>query len=574
MPDNRPSAAEKLRQLAEMKLRLKPRPPETHRAGHEAQRLIHELQVHQIELEMQNEELRRSQAEIEKLKDSYFDFYDFSPAGFISLKPNGAIAQINLTGAGFLNSERASLIGQLFSSFAAPASRTTFDLFKQRAFSGERECACELELIASNQRSLPVQVKAALSSDEQELRVVITDLTAMKNEELERKNLLQQVFQSRKMKALGTLAGGVAHNFNNNLAIILGNIELAKLNLKRDSAAIPFIDAADTAVHRARDLVQRILTYSHANTPKQVPLPLSSVIDETLTLLRSTVPATIQFIKNFTPTAIDTNILADPSQIQEVLINLCNNAVQAMEGKGELTISLKAVDLPQSEIPDPFEGQPGRYAKLSIQDTGSGMTKETLEQVFDPFFTTRGVNQGTGLGLATVHGIVTQHNGLIKVESTPGEGSTFELYFPIVEAPSQQVTPPAAKELPTGHERILFLDDEEMLADVGQSMLKRLGYQATSFTSSKKVLELFQATPQMFDLVISDQTMPEMSGRELLIELLKIRPGLPTILFSGYSRQINEKEVKALGIKAFCLKPLNLSELAQVVRAVLDGAGG
>ncbi len=300
------------------------------------------------------------------------------------------------------------------------------------------------------------------------------------------------------------------------------------------------------------------------------PLQLPLIIDETLKLLGSTIPSTIQLNQTISPDSYHATINADASQIQEILLNLYNNAVHAMDEKGELNIILDVVELTNKDIPTPDHHKPGRYAKITIQDTGCGMTAEVQEKIFDPFFTTKEMYEGTGMGLSTVQGIINQHDGLIKVISTLGEGTTFELYFPIIEKTQTAQPTPVKADTPHGSERILFVDDDEMLAKLGELLLTEIGYQVTTMTDSSEALKLFAANPDYFDLVITDQTMPDLTGKELIQELLKIKPDLPTILCTGYSSKVSEEEARELGASAFMMKPLDLQELAQTVRRVLD----
>ena len=393
---------------------------------------------------------------------------------------------------------------------------------------------------------------------------IATDITELKSMEA-------QLQQKYKMEAVGLMAGGMAHNFNNNLAIILGNVELSQFKLPKDSEIIPLLKNAKIAILRSRDLIQNILTYSREGIQNKAPIKLPPVIDETLKLLHSTIPATIDLQQTINDNSRDITINADSSRIQEALINLCNNAVHAMNEHGKLRVQLETVELQSQDIPAQYECKPGRYTRLSVQDDGSGMTPEIVDKIFDPFFTTKDIDEGTGMGLSTVQGIVNQHEGLIKVSSALGSGTTFELYFPVIKTREAEATP-ILRELPRGTEKILFVDDEEMLANVWGQMLKEYGYQISLMTSSTEALKMFTANPDFFDLVITDQTMPDLSGKNLIKEILRIRPEIPTILCTGYSTRINAAETKKLGIKAFCIKPLDLPELVQTVRRVLDNS--
>lgn len=385
------------------------------------------------------------------------------------------------------------------------------------------------------------------------------------------KSMEKQLSLKHKMEAVGYMAGGMAHNFNNNLSIILGNIELTQLRQPADSEVIPFLENAKIAVRRSRDLVQKIITYSRKGMTRKASMQLPDIIDETLNLLSSTLPTTVSLSKNIAPESDANLINADASQIQEVLINLCNNAVQAMDEKGELTISLQPVELETKDISVQYECLPGRYAKLSVQDSGCGIPAEMLDKIFDPFFSTKEEHEGAGMGLSTVQGIVVQHGGVIEVNSAINQGTTFDLYFPIIEKTDVVESVDENIALPRGTERILFVDDDVSLARLGETLLSEIGYQVSMMTDSNEALKMFTANADSFDLVITDQTMPNLTGKELIEELKKVRPKIPTILCTGYSSRVDEAEAIKSGISAFMMKPLDLPMLAQKIRQVLDG---
>lgn len=384
----------------------------------------------------------------------------------------------------------------------------------------------------------------------------------------EREKVEQQLRQAQKMEALGTLAGGIAHDFNNILAAIIGFTELMKDHLPEGSREHRHAQRVIDAGVRGRELVKQMLTYSRQTEQEKKPLRLSSIIKECLRLLRASVPTTVSI--RLDVESESGVILGDPIQIQQVLMNLATNAAHAMRGKGgSLEIALSDFSISSSE-----EGchgiEPGTYVRLAVKDTGTGMSPEIMEKIFDPFFTTKKVGEGTGLGLSVVLGIVKQSRGYITVESQLGKGSTFTVYFPkIVEQPVSQgmaVDDP----IPTGQERILFIDDEEVLAEMGEDLLAELGYEVTCRTSSRAALALFRLDPFRFDLVITDQTMPDLNGIDLAREILAIRPNIPVILSTGFSHSANEETANAAGIKAFALKPLTKKEIALTIRSVLD----
>lgn len=414
-----------------------------------------------------------------------------------------------------------------------------------------------------------------------EIQAIIDDFNAMSKSlalraaerqqaEEQQKKLESELRQKYKMEAVGLMAGGIAHNFNNNLAIILGNLELVQLKAGDNLSIADHLRDANIAVHRARDLTKQILTYSRQDTHEISSLKPAMIIDETVKLLRSTIPTTVTLNYLVPNDLAEVTINGDSTRIQEALINLCNNAVQAMDEKGELSISMTRLSLLPSDIPAHSQCQPGNYALLSVSDTGCGMSEEVVEKIFDPFFTTKDVDQGTGMGLSTVQGIVKQHKGFIKVHSTSGHGSRFDLFFPEVTPVNHQHLLDEETNLPRGSERILMVDDDELLADLGVMLLSNQGYNVVGETSSVAALELFKKKPDQFDLLITDQTMPQMTGLELIRELKNVRQDLPTILCTGYSSKVSPDELNRLNVDAFCLKPLKLADLAHTVRNVLD----
>ncbi|NOY13981.1 MAG: response regulator [Deltaproteobacteria bacterium] len=474
-----------------------------------------------------------------------------------------------------LDLHRAESKDDLFAGLAQIFTRDSFDIFRKEITvlaAGKNRFRSESTIKTLDGREKEVFLELIVDpskADWSRTYVAITDLTELKDAERKRLELETQLRQKFKMETVGLMAGGMAHNFNNNLAIILGNLEISRGKLSADSKIINYLDSAKLAVLRSRDLVMQILSYSRKGAHDKIPIRLAPLVEETYRLLFSTIPNTVRLRRIISIESVNATLKADASRIQEILINLCNNAVHAMDEKGDLTIRLELSIVRAEDIPAQYRCLPGRYAGLSVSDTGCGMSAETLERIFDPFFTTKEAHQGTGLGLSTVQGIVDQHGGFIKVASTLGQGSTFSLFFPLVEVPVEKVAPPV-RQLPKGDERILFVDDEEMLAGLGEEQLTAAGYQVTAVTDSLEALRLFKAQPEAFDLVITDQTMPELCGKDFIRELLKIRPDLPTILLTGYSSKVTEDEVKQLGIKAFCLKPMDLSEMVKIVRRVLD----
>jgi CheY-like chemotaxis protein len=379
------------------------------------------------------------------------------------------------------------------------------------------------------------------------------------------------------MEAMGYMAGGIAHNFNNNLSVILGNVELAQseleqINLENNNDVLFFLENAKTAVFLSRDLVQKILTYSCKAMQSKAPMPLTGIIDETVRLLQSTLPSTINLQKICSSDGDTKLVNVDRSQVQEILINLCNNAVHSMNEKGDLIIRLDFIELEGKNIPVQYDCPSGHYAKITVQDSGCGIAPELLEKIFDPFFSTKEAFEGAGLGLSTVQGIVAQHGGIIKIESHLNKGTSVEIFFPFSEGSYQE-----EEQLDESHffskgtEHILYVDDDPILAALGKRMLEKGGYSVLTMTSSQEALKLFESKAALIDLVIIDQTMPEMTGIELIVEIKQIRPDIPTILCTGYSAKINEELAQDIGISSFIKKPFALPQLLEITRRVLDG---
>ncbi len=402
--------------------------------------------------------------------------------------------------------------------------------------------------------------------------ISMINITERKRAEEERARLEEQLRRSQKMEAIGTLAGGIAHDFNNILGIIVGNTDLALNYLPAGSPVRTNLQEVRKASRRAGDMVDRILSFSRKAEEERKPVRIDPIVRASLDLLCSSLPATIEIRENYE--APSDTVLADPAQIHQVLINLGTNAVHAMREKGGvLEVSLrnaevdrKSGDPPQQEI------APGEYVVLTLRDEGQGMEPKILERIFDPYFTTKGVGEGTGMGLSVVHGIVKNHGGAVFVESAPGKGTTFEVFLPLCRRPAEPESEIHAP-LPGGGERILFVDDDATLAELGRQMLQHLGYGVTLKTSSTEALETFRAQPDRFDLVVTDMTMPGMTGVDLSRELLRLRPDIRIILCTGYSDLVTEDKARQMGLKAFLMKPLAMRELAQTVRRVLDQDG-
>ena len=383
----------------------------------------------------------------------------------------------------------------------------------------------------------------------------------------DRLRLEEQLRQAQKLESIGTLTGGIAHDFNNILGAIVINSEMALFDLPGGSGLRTNLDLILKSGLRGKDLVKQMLLFSRKSERKQEIITLTPLIKETFKLLRSSLPTTIQ-MKLLLETESDA-VSADPSQVQQVIMNLCTNAAYAMRGTtGSIDISLQGITFGSTDLPE-ADMQPGDYLVLSVKDSGSGMDEEVRRRIFEPFFTTKPVGEGTGLGLSVVYGIVKNHKGNITVYSEPGRGSIFRVYLPKI-ATTGSVEAETPKPIPRGNERILLLDDEEVIVNSVRNMLQHLGYKVTALMDSQEALRLFSEKPSEFDLVMTDQTMPFMTGEDLGKEVMRIRPDIPVILCTGYSDLISSEKATAMGFRGYIMKPFTVREGAELVRRVLD----
>jgi len=412
---------------------------------------------------------------------------------------------------------------------------------------------------------------AELEQRNQELQVEITE--RMEAQASARK-LGRQLQQSQKMEAIGTLAGGIAHDFNNILAVIIGFTELAKIHAKtgcgdRSCPLAEDLDHVLRASERAKELVRQILTFSRQQDGDKNPLQLAPIVKESLALLRASLPQSIEIKANLA--CEDAQVLANATQLQQIIMNLGTNAGYAMRQNG----GILAVEVLPVEIEE-FDKKsknlmlaPGPYLLLKVCDNGCGMERSMLDKIFDPYFTTKPLGKGTGMGLAVVHGIVKNHEGLISVYSEPGKGTSFSIYLPRFQGERIKPQQEESDGIPMGTERILLIDDEALVARMQARLLESLGYTVREETDPLQALTLFASAPESYDLVFTDMTMPKMNGASLTEEILKIRPDIPVILCTGFSELVNEAKARALGVKAFAMKPLIRKSIAEIVRKAL-----
>jgi len=428
---------------------------------------------------------------------------------------------------------------------------------------------CEMEIVCRHRDGHEIICRfnaAVIGEALVDERIVVTyeDITARKRMEEEKAGLEEQLVHAQKMEAIGTLAGGIAHDFNNILGVILGYAELA-YNALLDTRTKAYLDSVITAADRAKNLVQQILAFSRQGDKDIKPLLVAPLVKETMQMLRASIPSSIDIRVNVTreSTAVQANV----SHIHQLVMNLCTNAAQAMRGiEGVLSVDLENVYVNQGYV---LDLAPGSYVRLSVRDTGQGIEASVINRIFDPFFTTKKVGEGTGLGLSVVYGIVKTYGGGISVESEIGKGTVFQVFLPVTTNMLQKEESETGS-LPKGNEHILLVDDEKELIEIGEKILKSLGYTVSKGGNAVEALDLFRKDPLSYDLLITDMTMPGMTGLALAGEIRGIRPSMPIALCTGCSEWVSEDEMKRLGIGEVAMKPLSRSDLALLVRRTLD----
>ena len=666
----------------------------------DAQRALHDLQVHQIELELQNEELRSAQDALEASRARYFDLYDLAPVGYFTLNEGGMILEANLTGANLLGVARGTLVNQPLGRFVVGNDADTYylcrrellkteatqalelrmsrpggapftawleatiapgeggarvsrvvisDISERKAFqeklrhsqsllqtAGEiaqvggwairlpdndlmwsdeictmldfpkgtvppladalslyppasyevisgalRSCAsdgipfdCELDIVTAKRRRLNVRAIGQAVRDENGritgMEGAFQDITERKKAEQAHSSLAAQLRESQKMEALGTLAGGIAHDFNNILGTILGNAELARHDARANWQALVSLEEILKAGNRAKDLVQQILSFSRRQPTSRRVLSLPAIVEESVRLLRAALPVGVRIDCRCAP---DTpSVVADPTQVQQVLLNIGNNAAHAMAGRtGTIDIRVEGVTLDEASAQFDLNLRPGRYACVTISDVGHGMDATIRRRIFEPFFTTKPPGEGTGLGLSVAHGIMQAHEGGIVVRSDPGKGSRFALYFPRARevAAALGMTEDAGAASEGQGQHILYVDDDEAQVFLIKRMLERWGYRVSAYLEQREALDALLADVQSFDLVVTDFNMPGMSGLEVARAIRDARPDLPVVMVSGYITDALRAQAEAVGVRELIAKPHEVEALRDLVHRLL-----
>jgi len=526
----------------------------------EVHRLIHELQVHQIELELQNEELQQTQNALEVSRDKYSDLYDFAPVAYFTISETGLIEEANLTGARLLGVERRALIGQPLSHFVSPDHQDTYYLHRKNIIETRVSQHCEIDMLKADGTSFSGELTGVVIDESEDgknhYRIAINDITL---QVIARKNIQKR----QNLESLGFLAGGIAHDFNNILTVIFTNLQLLERTLPKNTAEYECVTDAWEATLRTKNLTSQLLTFATGGTPFKTITSIEEMIQKTskLSLSGSKTKAQYHFPDNLLLVDIDTG------QINRTIQNVVINADQAMPNGGILNISAENIILSDENI---YALKAGHYVKIAFTDQGEGMTEEVLKHIFDPYFTTK--QAGHGLGLAIVYSIISRHEGHVAVHSKVNTGTTFEILLPASEK-KPAVTHKKQIEVSTGSAKILLMDDEEIIRRTIGRILERLGHVVDTVPDGTQALQAYQdsvGTDAAYHIVIMDLTIPGgMGGKDAIQHLLNKHPNARAIVTSGYANDPIMKDYKAYGFKGRIHKPIDLVELTNTIEKVL-----
>jgi len=520
-----------------------------------------------LELIKEIEERKMAHNALKKSEEKYRSILKNIDDSYFELDRKGKLIFFNNSLTELLGYSTSELNGLEYEKYVAREDIGKLKrVFKRVVKTGQASQLVNCTLITKNNNRKNVGIISSLMRNKKGDSIGFQGLA---RDDTKLKIIESQIQQTRKMEAIGNLAGGVAHDFNNILGGIIGYTQLIKNNSANIPKIQPYVDQVIKASERAKGLVNQILLFSRKTETKKIPLDIGLIAEEVLKLVRASIPSTIEITHHFKK---DLNpILADQTQIHQVIMNLCSNASDAMKnGGGHLEITLKSITILKDTLTDSatdFEKlTTGDYIQLSVSDTGKGIDKKTLAKIFDPYFTTKEAGSGTGLGLATIHGIVKDHGGVIHVKSEVSQGTVFRLFFPIVNQTIEKEI--HVVKIEKGSETILFVDDEEYLAEVGKEMLEDYGYEVESITSSQKALNLFQDNPDRFDLLITDYTMPDLTGEILARKIQEERPDLPMIMCTGVS--LDPDILDGINFKKILMKPVDMNDMLMIVRDVLN----
>jgi len=538
--------------------------------------VLKELEYLEGELKTANQVLSRQTTELRLREDLYESITTAVTDAIFMLDAQGKIVFCNPAAATIFQYEDGELLGHDLHSLLAPSRyhgdfARGFGRFMHNGTGKAVNHTIQAAALRKDGREFPIEVTVSSIFYNKSWHAlgILRDISEQVEHERQTADLARQLRQAQKMEAIGTLAGGIAHDFNNILTAILGYGELAKHAATAGKGVGEYIELVLQAGRRARDLVRQILFFSRQQEQERQPISPHLIVNEVLKLLRASLPATIEITQTIDNCA---QIMSDPTLLHQVLMNLCTNAAHAMENKnGRLTVELACVEVSAVDLPEGGKFKPASYVRLRVSDTGCGIAEDLKERIFDPYFTTKEVGKGTGLGLSVVQGIVSSHGGWLTVDSVVDKGTSFAVYLPAIER--ETVTLKDSKDADAGlavngGESLIFVDDEEIIADLGRLLLERLGYRVTAATSGNEALEIFKKSPEDYDLLIVDQVMPGLSGMQLAQEVMAIKPEMAVIICTGNYEQLNEEEALAQGIRAVVMKPLVEDNLGPVIRKV------
>jgi len=553
--------AEDISLLDEVKALQQLSPEETHQ-------LIHELRVHQIELEMQSEELRHLQHNLEASQHRYFSLYDQAPVGYLTINEQGLIQEANITAATMFGTAQNDLLKRPITQFIFREDQTVYYLQRNKISEKNEVQAWDMRLLRADGSLFWAHLKATPVINGEYL-VTFSDITERKRSEEEKALLESQLHQAQKMESVGRLAGGVAHDFNNLLTVILGGAYLALDELEPSQPLYEYVTQIKNAGEKSANLTQQLLAFARKQTISPMVLDLNETVASMLKMLQRLIGEDIQL--TWQPETKLWLVKADPSQIDQILANLCVNARDSIADIGNINIQTGNSVVDEEYCVEHSDVAPGEYVHISVCDNGCGMDKETMTHIFEPFFTTKGIGEGTGLGLATVYGAAKQNNGFVNVYSEPAIGTTFTIYLPrYVGNNDQKLVKDQAEESPRGLETILLVEDEPAILNMVAMLLKKQGYTVIAANTPGEAVRLANEHSDKIDLLITDVVMPEMNGRDLAHNLISLSPTLKCLFMSGYTTDVIAHHGVLDEGMHFIHKPFALPDLAIKVRKVLD----
>jgi len=560
---------EELRRLAEKRIKSTTLPEIQYK---EMEYVIHELRTHQIELEMQNEELRKSQLDLKESLELYSDLYHSAPIGYITLDNNYIICDSNEAIINILKNQNSTIINIPFTQIIADEDQDYFYHLQRRLRETKLPQSCDIRLKTSSGEYVRTWIDCNLTLDTDEniklIRVAIIDITERYEYEVKQKQLQKQLQQAQKMEAVGQLTGGIAHDFNNALTTILGYTQMGMNDLKvqKIDKLENYLQQVYISGQRAADMVKKLLAFSRNSEAEYSEVDLVVLVSEVFNLLKPMLPSSMSL--RFTHGKSPLFVLADPVQLHQILINLCINARDAITTSGAIDIELNYSRVSHEVCSSCHESLHADFVELIVRDSGSGIKPEIVESIFDPFFTTKPVGEGTGMGLSMVHGIVHQHQGHIIVRSTDN-GTVFRLLFPIVKERVNKASRLEISSTNESSEHVMIVDDDDAVAQFFATVLESNGFHVTIMIDSQKALELFLQDMQAFDLIVTDHIMPTMTGYELSKEILSHRPDIPIVMCTGFSSTIDNQKAKELGIREFMMKPVDSKLLMDKISQLL-----